>query len=98
MFESCWKRLAAWRHRSSPYFDERLSYDPAKNLFFLNFEGLTVRGWEAIERTGQRSPAKSNCGFAQVPKVSNRRWPAGPNHSSSRVALSNPEPTRSSNM
>ena len=30
--------------------DERLSYDPAKNLFFLNFEGLAVRGPEDIER------------------------------------------------
>ena len=30
--------------------DERLSYDPAKNLFFLNFEGLAVRSREDIER------------------------------------------------
>ena len=30
--------------------DERLSYDPAKNLFFLNFEGLAVRSRDDIER------------------------------------------------
>ena len=30
--------------------DERLSYDPAKNLFFVNFEGLTVRNQEDIQR------------------------------------------------
>ncbi|MFO7642087.1 MAG: acyl CoA:acetate/3-ketoacid CoA transferase, partial [Candidatus Competibacteraceae bacterium] len=29
---------------------QRLSYDPAKNLFFLNFEGLEVRSREDIER------------------------------------------------
>ncbi|MBK8508093.1 MAG: acyl CoA:acetate/3-ketoacid CoA transferase [Candidatus Competibacteraceae bacterium] len=31
-------------------FDQRFSYDPAKNLFFLNFEGLAIRGREDIER------------------------------------------------
>ncbi|MBL8260600.1 MAG: acyl CoA:acetate/3-ketoacid CoA transferase [Candidatus Competibacteraceae bacterium] len=31
-------------------FDERFSYDPAKNLFFLNFEGLAIRNHEDIER------------------------------------------------
>jgi propionate CoA-transferase len=41
--------------------DERLSYDPAKNLFFLNFEGLAVRSREDIERiraavSGQLEP------------------------------------------
>jgi propionate CoA-transferase len=30
--------------------ERRLSYDPAKNLFFLNFEGLAVRSREDIER------------------------------------------------
>ena len=30
--------------------EERLSYDPAKNLFFINFEGLTVRNQEDIQR------------------------------------------------
>ena len=30
--------------------EQRLSYDPAKNLFFLNFEGLTVRSHADIER------------------------------------------------
>ncbi|HRY14838.1 MAG TPA: acyl CoA:acetate/3-ketoacid CoA transferase, partial [Candidatus Competibacteraceae bacterium] len=30
--------------------DQRLSYDPAKNLFFLNFEGLAVRSHEDIAR------------------------------------------------
>ncbi|MDS4028548.1 MAG: acyl CoA:acetate/3-ketoacid CoA transferase, partial [Candidatus Contendobacter sp.] len=29
--------------------EQRLSYDPAKNLFFLNFEGLVVRSREDIE-------------------------------------------------
>jgi propionate CoA-transferase len=41
--------------------DQRLSYDPAKNLFFLNFEGLAVRSHEDIERiraaiTGRLEP------------------------------------------
>ena len=31
-------------------FDQRFSYDPAKNLFFLNFEGLAIRSREDIER------------------------------------------------
>ena len=30
--------------------DQRLSYDPAKNLFFINFEGLAIRRREDIER------------------------------------------------
>lgn len=30
--------------------DQRLFYDPVKNLFFLNFEGLAVRSREDIER------------------------------------------------
>jgi propionate CoA-transferase len=30
--------------------EKRLSYDPAKNRFFLNFEGLTVRSHEDITR------------------------------------------------
>ena len=30
--------------------EQRLSYDPDKNLFFLNFEGLTVRSHTDIER------------------------------------------------
>lgn len=30
--------------------DQRLSYDPAKNLFFLNFEGLAIRSHADIER------------------------------------------------
>lgn len=30
--------------------ERRLSYDPAKNLFFVNFEGLAVRSREDIER------------------------------------------------
>ena len=41
--------------------DQRLSYDPAKNLFFLNFEGLAVRSHEDIARiraaiTGRLEP------------------------------------------
>ncbi|MGB2681690.1 MAG: acyl CoA:acetate/3-ketoacid CoA transferase [Candidatus Competibacter sp.] len=31
-------------------FDQRFSYDPSKNLFFLNFEGLAIRSREDIER------------------------------------------------
>lgn len=31
-------------------FDERFSYDPAKNIFFLNFEGLAIRSHEDIKR------------------------------------------------
>ena len=30
--------------------DQRLSYDPVKNRFFLNFEGLAIRSHEDIER------------------------------------------------
>lgn len=30
--------------------DQRLSYDPAKNLFFINFEGLAIRQRGDIER------------------------------------------------
>ena len=30
--------------------DQRLTYDPAKNLFFVNFEGLAVRSQADIER------------------------------------------------
>ena len=32
---------------------DRLSYDPAKNLFFVNFEGLEVRSGDDIERIRQ---------------------------------------------
>jgi propionate CoA-transferase len=32
---------------------DRLSYDPANNLFFVNFEGLEVRGRDDIERIRQ---------------------------------------------
>ncbi|MDG4553108.1 MAG: acyl CoA:acetate/3-ketoacid CoA transferase [Candidatus Competibacter sp.] len=30
--------------------DQRLSYDPAKNMFFLNFEGLAIRSHADIEK------------------------------------------------
>lgn len=30
--------------------DQRLSYDPVKNRFFLNFEGLAIRSHDDIER------------------------------------------------
>ncbi len=33
--------------------DQRLSYDAAKNLFFINFEGLTIRNHEDISRIHQ---------------------------------------------
>ncbi|MBL8250194.1 MAG: acyl CoA:acetate/3-ketoacid CoA transferase, partial [Candidatus Competibacter sp.] len=31
-------------------FDRRFSYDPSKNVFFLNFEGLAIRTHQDIER------------------------------------------------
>jgi MFS superfamily sulfate permease-like transporter len=38
--------------------DERLIYDPDENLFFVNFEGYTVRTSEDVQKEGIKA-AKS---------------------------------------
>ncbi|MDX1512412.1 MAG: acyl CoA:acetate/3-ketoacid CoA transferase [Gammaproteobacteria bacterium] len=40
-------------------FDQRLSYDPQRNLLFLNFEGLQVRTEEDVDRV--RSTVERRC-------------------------------------